>query len=154
MDRSAAARFQRTRKFNRLLDIPAAFDPIRAGDAHRHRPLRGEYRAHRLEHLKREAQPVLEAAAIFVGPHVGQRRQELVQQIAVRTVELDRSEIEPSSPDRRIGERLPHPIEPSPIEFNRRVLSIFERERRRRHGLPSILHTRRNLLSTEPRLLG
>ena len=52
--------------------------------------LRGRERgAHGVEDLEREAHAVLEAAAVVVVALVGERRQELVQQVAVRGVQLD-----------------------------------------------------------------
>jgi hypothetical protein len=49
-------------------------------------------RAHRVEHLEREARAVLEAAAVRVGAPVRQRREEARQQVAVRHVQLDQVE--------------------------------------------------------------
>ena len=46
----------------------------------------------RAEDLEREAQAVLERAAVFVGARVGQRRDEARQQIAVRAVQLQHVE--------------------------------------------------------------
>ena len=45
--------------------------------------------AHRVEHLQRQAQPVLERSAVVVGALVGERRDERRQQIAVRAVQLE-----------------------------------------------------------------
>ena len=42
MDRAAAARLQRLREGDRLLDVPAAGDPVGARDAHGHRPSAGK----------------------------------------------------------------------------------------------------------------
>ena len=82
--------------------------PVVGRDAHRHRLVRRPGRAHRPEHFEREAQPVLEAAAIFVGALVGERGDEAGQQIAVGGVELDHVEagLEPhAAPRRRTGRR-------------------------------------------------
>ena len=56
----------------------------------------GERRAHGVEHFQREPHPVLEAAAVVVVALVRQRREELVQQIAVRAVQLHGVEAEPA----------------------------------------------------------
>ena len=66
--------------------------PIIGGDADRHRPVAWPGGAHRREHLERKAQAVLQAAAIFVGAGVLQRRDEPGEQVAVRGVELDHVE--------------------------------------------------------------
>ena len=68
-----------------------------------------EGRAHRIEDFERKAHAVLEAAAILVIAPVGERRQKLVQQIAMRAVELDRVDPEPRRALRRRRERLAHP---------------------------------------------
>jgi hypothetical protein len=47
-----------------------------------------------------------EVAAVLVGPLVRQRREELVQQVAVRGVDLGDLEADPVGADRRVGEGL------------------------------------------------
>src|SRR3712207_7593240 len=54
----------------------APLDPVGGGDAHRQRALGGPRVAHRPQHLEREAQPVLERAAVVVRPPVAHRRSE------------------------------------------------------------------------------
>ena len=71
---------------------------------HEQRPVGRPDGAHRLDHLEREPHPALERAAVLVGPPVGQRREELVQQVAVRGVQLDDVEAggrAPAGPRRR-----------------------------------------------------
>ena len=87
--RRATARLQLAREGDRVLHVPAAVHPVGGGHAHPHRPLGGEGRAHGVEHLQRKAHAVGQAAAVGVGAAVGQRRQELVQQVAVRRMNLD-----------------------------------------------------------------
>ena len=53
------------------------------------RPCPCRSRRRRLQHLGREAQPVVDRSAIFVGAEVGAVAQELVDQIAVGAVDLD-----------------------------------------------------------------
>src|SRR5690606_25016075 len=66
VDCIAAPSLERLSELDRLLDIPAALDPIGAGDANRHGPVRREGSAHRIEDLEREAHAVFQAAAILV----------------------------------------------------------------------------------------
>ncbi len=90
--------------------------PVGAGDAHRHRASGGEGLAHGVEHLEREPHPVLEAAAVLVVALVRQRRQELVQQVAVRAVQLHGVEAETGGPPRRGGEGVADVREAPAIE--------------------------------------
>ena len=46
-------------------------------------------RAHRTRHLERKTHAVFKAASVFVVTMVGQRRQELMQQVAMGRVDLD-----------------------------------------------------------------
>jgi hypothetical protein len=66
--------------------------PSRGRDAHRDRLVLQARRAHRAQHLEREAQATLEAAAVLVGAPVGERREERGQQVAVGHVHLDEVE--------------------------------------------------------------
>ena len=59
--------------------------------------------AHRLEHLDREAHAVVERAAVLVGAPVVLRREELVDQVAVRGVHLDAVEAGVGGVARRCG---------------------------------------------------
>jgi len=59
----------------------------RQPDPHRHPAARGL--ANRREHLDHDAQAMLEVAAVLVRPPVREWREKLVQQVAVRPVDLD-----------------------------------------------------------------
>ncbi len=74
--------------------------------------------AHRVEDLEREAQPVLQRAAVLVGALVGDRRQERRQQVAVRGVQLEQVE---AGLDRRGGR--PRRSRPRPVSRSARVAS-------------------------------
>jgi hypothetical protein len=73
VDRRAPALLKCAGELNGLLDIPPAFDPVGAGDAHGHGLVGGEDGAHGIEHFERKAHAVFKAAAIFVGALVRQR---------------------------------------------------------------------------------
>ena len=74
----------------------------------------GKHRAHRVEDFERIAHAVFQRAAIFVGAPVGDRRQELMQEIAVRAVQLERVDAEPLGAFRgwRRRRRAPAPARP------------------------------------------
>jgi hypothetical protein len=91
--------------------------------------------AHRLEHLDREPQPLVERAAVLVSPPVVRRRQEFVDEVSVRGVHLD--PVEP-----RIGrvpgtprEVLDHLV--NLVRIDRLGgLHVVRDARRRPHGQP------------------
>jgi len=67
---------------------PAALDPIGRGDAHEYRQLTRPHGANGGDGLEQKANSVFEASAILVFPIVTERREKLVDQIAVCGVEL------------------------------------------------------------------
>ena len=87
--RSAPRRPEPPRQLHGLLDIPAARRPVRRGDPDEQGQAFGPDRADRFHHLEAEPHAVVERAAVGVGPRVAERREELVQQVAVRGVDLD-----------------------------------------------------------------
>ena len=77
------------------IDSPSAQPPStqsRGRDAHRQRQLRGPGGAHRLDDLEQQPRAPREVAAVGVAAPVGERREELVQQVAVRRVQLEQPE--------------------------------------------------------------
>ena len=123
----------------RLLDVPAALDPVGPGHPNAHGHVGGNRGAHRLEDGEREAQAVLEGAAILVGAAVGDRREELVQQIAVRVVDLERIDAEPHRTLGRRDESLADAGEPGRVELGRGGSCSLLRHRRRCHRQPATL---------------
>jgi hypothetical protein len=89
MDGAAAPALQGLGQGDGLFDVPAAFGPVGPRDPHADRPVRREGLADGVEHLERKAEPVLQRAPVRVVPEVRQRRQELVEQVAVRPMDLN-----------------------------------------------------------------
>ena len=75
-----------------VLERPAALDPVAGGDAHDQRELGRPGGADRLDDLEQQPRAPGEVAAVGVAALVRERREELVQQVAVRGVELDARE--------------------------------------------------------------
>ena len=88
MDEVAAQRLQTLGKLGALRHIPTALNPIRGRDAQAQHAVIGL--AHGGKNFQRKADAVLKTATVFVSARIGQRRQELVQQIAVGAVDFNR----------------------------------------------------------------
>ena len=69
--------------------VPAALDPVGGAQAHEQRLVHGPGVPDGARDFQQQPHAVLEGAAVGVGAGVRQRRQELVQQVAVRGVNLD-----------------------------------------------------------------
>src|ERR1700733_1258651 len=147
-----AAFFQLLGKLDGLFEVPAALDPVGRRDLDAHRLFRRKHRAHGIEHFERITHPVLQGPAIFIGALVGDRRQELVQQIAVRAMQLDGVDTQPAGAPRGFDEGLANALEPHDIEYERLQLAILVRHLGRPHRLPSSLGER-YLLPPLPRLV-
>ena len=76
----------------RLVERPAALHPVGGRDARRAAAARPATRRARRRDLERQPHAALEVAAVGVVAAVGERREELVQQVAVRHVQLDDAE--------------------------------------------------------------
>ena len=75
---------------------------------HAQREARGPSRPHALHDTEQEARAVLSAAAMFVGTPVAQRREEALNKVAMRGVDLNQLESRPRRPPRGIGEIRSH----------------------------------------------
>ena len=64
-------------------------EPVGGADAEEERHRRRDHVADQVDELEHQPRAVLEAAAVLVGALVRDRRHELVQQVAVRAVDLD-----------------------------------------------------------------
>src|SRR5207244_3177508 len=81
----------------------------------------GPLGAHRIEHLEREPQPVLEAAAVLIATHVGKRRDEAGEKVAVRAVQLEEVETGPYGHARCRDELVLHEVHVRPRHLPRRL---------------------------------
>ena len=137
--RSMPSAFSRLAELDRLLDVPSAIDPIGGRDAHED----GQAGRHAGPYGARDAQgqphAVVEAAAIAVVAEIGERRQELVQQIAVCRMDLDHLE---AGFEGARGCRLEggdDPVDPRQIEGDGGRLALVEWHRARRQDVPAAL---------------
>ena len=102
--RSSPAALQASHQFDRLIDGHAALDPVRHRETDGQRQTLRPDLADGGERLQQEPNAVLEAAAVIVGAVVGERRVELVGEVAVgdSAVPATRSPPPaPASPQRR-----------------------------------------------------
>ena len=95
--------------------------------------------AHGAEHFEREAQAVVQRAAVFVGALVGQRRDEARQQIAVRGVQLDHVEARALAALHRLHEIGDHRVHVGARHLARHLAVRIIGQRRRRHDRPARL---------------
>src|SRR5258705_13385214 len=96
------------------------------------------------------AQGFLKGAAILVSALVGDRGEELVQEIAVRRVYLERVDAEPVGAPGRRHKRLAHPLKARRVERMRHRLALLLRHGGWRIGRPAAL-AKRDLLAAVPR---
>ena len=76
----------------------------------------GQRCAHRIEHLERKAHALGQRATVRIGAPIGDRRQELVQQVAVRRMQLDGIEPEPLRAQCGVHEGPAHARKPRVVE--------------------------------------
>src|ERR1035437_1390347 len=124
-----AALFQLFGKFDGLREVPAALDPVGRRNLDADRLRVRKRRADRVEYFQRIAHAVLQAPAISVGAPVGDRRQELVQEITVRAMQLEAVEAEPLGAFRRRDKRVAHAGKTRRIERPWRRLAPLVRHR-------------------------
>ncbi len=117
------------RERDRLLQRPAAVDPVAGRDADGQRQLGRPGRAHRRDDLEQEARAAGEVAAVAIAALVGERREELVQQVAVRRVHLEQAEAGRVRAPRGRREGLD-----DPLDLARSSARAAPASRRRRRG--------------------
>ena len=75
-------------ELHRLFQVPAALGPVGGAQAHEEGQVVGPDVPHGADDFEQQPGAVFEGAAVVVGARVRQRREELVQQVAVRGVDL------------------------------------------------------------------
>jgi hypothetical protein len=75
-----------------LLNIPTALDPVGGGNAHENREPARDAGPDRFGDAQGQPHAVLQAAAIGIAAEIGERGEKLVQEIAMRRVNLDHLE--------------------------------------------------------------
>ena len=88
VDQVDADSLEAKRKLDGLRQVPPPLDPVRAGESRKERQVRRPGLADGPGHLQREPHPAFQASPVRVRPSIGQRGEELVQQIAVGHVDL------------------------------------------------------------------
>src|SRR5512135_1578568 len=83
---------------HRVVGLEAALEPVARGDARAQAAIPRPGLAQRARDLERRAHAVFEAAAVAVAARVGERREELVQEIAVRGVHLEHVQADAARP--------------------------------------------------------
>src|SRR5690606_10830069 len=150
VDGGAAVRLQSFHESDGLLHVPAALDPVGGGDAYPHRPLGGEGRAYRVKHLQREPHAVLQGTAVRVGAPIGDRRQELVHQVAVGRMDLDAVYAQLSRTPCGLGVALEGARHARGVEFDGRLLALRVWYGGRRDAAPAVRLCGRDLLAAFP----
>ena len=136
VDQIHAQRGSLARKFNGLMNVPAAFHPVAGGDSDEHRIFRRPGLAEGSNYAEREPHPVLQGAPVFVSPLVTEWRKELVQQVTVGSVQFDEAESSPVCPSRGANEGVYGLIELRGAEFGRRMVFRPEWDRAGGHRRP------------------
>ena len=92
VDEVDAVSTQETGERDGLVGRPAVVNPVGGRDADKKREVGWPGSADGVDDLQEEAGAVLEAAAVSIGALIGERREELMQQIAVGSVDLNEVE--------------------------------------------------------------
>ena len=136
VDHVDALLLQHPRQTHALLRPPARV--VLAGKPHEQRLLGRPHRAHVLGDLDREPHAVHLVAAVRVGALVGDRRQELMDQIAVGAVDLENVEAGLVGAHRRLAPLADHVAHLVVRERARHRRIVVVRDRARRDELPAV----------------
>src|SRR5690606_29821262 len=93
---------------DRIRYIPTAFRPVSGGDAHADGDIGGHRSAHGGDDFATETHAVFQRAAVAIFAIVGNRRQKLVDQVTVRTMNFEHAIADTHGPLRRLHEAFNH----------------------------------------------
>jgi hypothetical protein len=140
---------QPARDLRDLGDVEAALDPVGRADPDEQRPLLGPHRADRVDDVQQQLASAGEVASPRVGTPVGQRGEELVEQVAVGGVDLGDLEAGVERTTCGIGPQTRQGGQLVGQELSRRR-PVGVPDRRRAHRLPTALLDR-DVSATVPR---
>jgi hypothetical protein len=109
-----------------LVEVPTAVGPFDGGDADEKGPVLGPLGANGVDGFDEQADTVFEAATVAVCPPVGERRQELVEQVTMGRVDLDDVESAGKCAACGRGEGFRDPGDARGVEFVRPGVLIVE----------------------------
>ena len=127
----AAAPLELNAERDGILDVPAAVDPIGGRNPHTHGPVGRKGAPAHIENLEPQSHSVLAAAAVDVGAAVDQRRQELVDEIAMGKVQFDQIDADFARAPRRVAPCRLHALDPLDVHDRRWRMHIIAVIRRR-----------------------
>src|SRR5581483_3392161 len=152
VDVIAADIAQAAGELDRVLQLQSALDPIDHRDPNTERALRRPDLAHGLKDFERVAHALLRGTAVGVVAPVRQGREELVQQIAMASMQLDQIKADACSAARSVDELLLHLLQILARHCARRRPARPERQSRRRQGCPGAFLLRERLAAPRRRL--
>src|SRR6267142_1204231 len=117
VDQVHALTREASRQLDRLIDVPTALHPVGRRDAHEQRPAVRPTRPHGARDLQQDADAVLERAAVGVRAVVRERREEFVEQVPVRGVQLEDTEAGAERALRRVAKGLDDPRDALAVEL-------------------------------------
>ena len=106
--------------------------------------------ANRLDGFDKEAGAIFKAAAPSIGAPIGQRRQELRDQIAMRRMDFDGVETDTLGTDSCGGKGIADASEAIGIKRQRRRVGAGESQGGRCQRLPALQRIRRQLAAAQP----
>ncbi len=130
------ARTQLARQGHRVVEAPQPALAVHRGDTEEQRPILWPGGPHRLGDLERKTHAVLARAAIAIGAAVRHRREELVDQIAMRAVDFADVVARVGGALRRIAARGEHGADVVVVHLDRHRKAAPRRQRAGRQTAP------------------
>src|SRR6185503_11846965 len=122
---------EQTRKLDGLINGPTIVAPVRRREAYGQRKPLGPDFPDLTHDAPQESRAILERSTVFIVARVRDRRQEFVQQVAVRAVNLEHLHLGGERPNRGITKCRYHALDSFGVERARRLVLCVERNRAR-----------------------